>query len=120
MRNPLQNPSPENFVQIQLIQLHVADMTAAGLVAAPPCAQRFSKIGIVDVAERRRNKMTTAHRACAIYGNHCFPRSTALAEACVLLLVEWEERINRSEKLKLVRRVIVRLALVRLDPQINV
>src|SRR6185295_12977518 len=49
----LQQPLAEHLIELKLVHVDIADMAAAGRVAARPLAQRLGEVWVVDIADRR-------------------------------------------------------------------
>ena len=59
----LQNTVAEDIVQAELIQMHIADVTATAGIATRPLLEKILKVRFVKIAQRRGNEMTPAHGA---------------------------------------------------------
>src|SRR5262245_14570918 len=83
-RDAFQHARSENFVQLQPVQMNVADVTSAGVVRAEPLAQALLEVRVVNIADRFLDEVAPPRRAVTVNGNHARPGPTWFAAARVV------------------------------------
>src|SRR4051794_30367159 len=73
-RHALQHPVAEGFVQSQSVEVDVADVTAAGVVAARALGQAALEVRGVQVADRLPDEVAAADRSIAVHRDDRGPR----------------------------------------------
>src|SRR5664279_4611938 len=116
-RHALEKAGRENFAELEVIEVDVADVAVAIELRARARCERGLPVGVVDVADRIADEVASPHRAIAVDGDRAVAGTARLAEARVALVVELEQRIDRAPDRDLVGRVRQRLDGV--DPDVR-
>jgi hypothetical protein len=64
--NALQNTITINLIEVQIVHVHIADVTPTRLVAAKPRAQSVIEVSLINIADRLSYEVAASHRAVAI------------------------------------------------------
>jgi hypothetical protein len=116
----LQNTVAEHFIESQLGHVNVADVATARPVGTGSLRQHPFEIGIVQIAQRRADEVTTADGAVAIHADYGVPGSARPTEAGMTAVVYGKERVDLSKPLLLLAAIVVRSVLVGVDSEIDV
>src|SRR5437016_4495761 len=98
--------------------MHIADMAAAGFRRAGPWPQCAFKSAFIDVADDLFHKMTTPHIAVAVNAEHSMACATGASQAAVPPVIDRKQRIEAGEKGNFVSRIVFRITLEGIHPNI--
>src|SRR5436305_13238324 len=93
-RHALQHPIAEGLVQPQPVEVDVANMTPAGVIATRALNQAALEIRGVQVADRLPNEVAAADRSVTVHRDDRRPRPTRLAAAAVAVIVDREQGVE--------------------------
>lgn len=99
--------------------MDVADVAAAGGVGAGTGLEDGFKVGVVDVAKLCFDEVAAFDSTIAVNGNDAFSGAARAALAGMVLVVDGEERIDAGEGADLLGTVVIGLAFVGVDPQVD-
>ena len=119
-RDALQQPVSKDGVEVQFVQMDVADVAATDGIRAHAWPEAGFEVGIVDVSQGGLDEMTAPRSSIAIHGEARMSGMAGFSPAGMLAEVCGEMGINRGQEPEVLFFIVARMLLQSVHPQIGV
>src|SRR6185369_1196960 len=108
LRDALEDPAAERAIELEIVEVHVADVAAAGHVGAWPFTKACVEGPVVEIADDLVDEVASTYVALAIHRDHACARSARTTQTRMRLKVDPKEWVDAFEIRDVVRCVCLR------------